>query len=141
MTLQRVSISMRVAHLSILRTKISADWKSVFPDCNVSKLLPRQANRTLPYINILTTNAFTNAILTLTLVRFNILTFALTQLKALYALIIRSYNTISGFLLLLLIFIPKYVNSVTFDSIVLLQAIVPAQFINIHTVFSVFTCS
>jgi hypothetical protein len=101
---------MRVAHLSILRTRISAAWKSVLPECNVSKPFPRHANNTLPYNKILTTNAFTKAILTLTLVRFNILTFALTQLNALYALITLSFNTKSGFLLLLTMFIPRYEN-------------------------------
>jgi hypothetical protein len=141
MTLQRVSISMRVAHLSIRRTKISAAWKSVFPDYSVAKLLPRHANNTLPYIKILTANAFTNYILTLTLCKFNILTFALIQLKAFYAFTMRSFNILSGFLLLLSILIPRYLNYATFFNILPLQAIVPAQFTNIHTVLSVFTFS
>jgi hypothetical protein len=85
----------------------------VFPDYNVSKPFPRHANNTLPYIKILTTKAFTKAILTLTLVRFNILTLALIQLKAFYALTILSFNIKSGFLLLLSILMPRYENFFT----------------------------
>jgi hypothetical protein len=141
MTLQRVSISMRVAHLSILRTRISAAWKSVFPDCSVSRLLPRHANSTLPYMRILTTNAFTNYILTLTLDRLNILTFALIQLKAFWAFFILSYNKISGLLLLLSIITPRYWNYFTFYNMQLLHTICPLQLTNIQTVFSTFTLS
>jgi hypothetical protein len=137
MTLQRVSISMRVAHLSILRTKISVAWKSVLPPYSASKPFPRHANNTLPYIKILTTNAFTSWILTLTFYRLSMRTLVLTQLKACLAFINLLFKIISGLLLLVLISIPRYLNYSTFLRSTPLHAILPLPFTCIHSVLVV----
>ena len=108
-----MSLSWWKIHLSIFLYNTSTYAKNLLVGNNVFVISLKHAYNVHPYNNTLRTKAFINNNLTLILVIPTILQLVQIELKLLLANLNLSYRIASGYMLLLLSLMRKYLNSLT----------------------------